>query len=201
MPINKHFKLVLFNRKWRSKNKNNYTVAKTIFPINDIEVGNYTYGDLNITAFNSDGKLTIGNFCSLAKDVQFLLCGEHNYKTFSTYPFRSQLLKQKEAFSKGNISIGDDVWIGQGSFIMSGVKVGQGAVIAAGSIVSKDIPPYAIFGGGRIIKFRFSEDIINKLLQIDFKKLNEITIIDNMEFLYTELNSDMLKNKLILDLI
>lgn len=201
IPVYMHLKLVLFNRKWRKKNKNNHTVARTIFPINDIKVGNHTYGDLNITAFNSDGKLTIGNFCSLAGNVQFLLCGEHNYKTISTYPFRSQMLKQREAFSKGNIIIEDDVWIGQGCIIMSGVRIGQGAVIAAGSIVSKDVPPYAIYGGNRIIKYRFTEDIINVLLLIDFGKLNRDTIMSNMDFLCTELNSDMLDNELIVNLL
>jgi acetyltransferase-like isoleucine patch superfamily enzyme len=197
MPINNHLKLALFNKKWRKKNKNNYTVAKSIFPIEDVKVGKYTYGDLNITAFNSDGKLVIGCFCSIASNVQFLLCGEHNYKTFSTYPFKSQFLNQKEAFSKGDIIISDDVWIGQSCLIMSGVKIGQGAVIASGSIVSKDVPPYAIYGGNKIIKYRFSDDIIKVLLQVDFANLNSDLIKDNISYLYKELNSEMLNHKLI----
>ncbi|MBY0013628.1 CatB-related O-acetyltransferase [Paenibacillus typhae] len=201
MPIYKHVKLVLFNKKWRKKNKNNYTIAKTIFPINDVSIGNYTYGDLNITAFNSDGKLMIGNFCSIAGNVQFLLCGEHNYKTMSTYPFKSQMLKQKEAFSKGDIIIEDDVWIGQSSIIMSGITIGKGAVIAAGSIVSKNVPSYAIYGGNKILKYRFSEDIINILLQIDFGKLNNEMILKNINFLYAELDSEMLDNKFIREIL
>lgn len=194
MPLNNHIKLVLFNQKWRKRNKKNFTVAKSIFPIDDVEVGKYTYGDLNITAYNSDKKLIIGSFCSIAKNVQFLLCGEHNYKTISTYPFKSQMLNQREAFSKGDIIVEDDVWLGQSCIIMSGVKIGQGAIIASGSVVTKDVPPYAIYGGNRIIKYRFSEDIIEVLLKINLEDLNNDIISENMDLLYEELNIEKLKN-------
>lgn len=70
-----------------------------------------------------------------------------------------------EATSKGDIVVKDDVWIGYGSIILSGVHIGQGAVIAAGSVVSHDVPPYAIVGGvpARLIKYRFSEEMTKKL--------------------------------------
>jgi len=202
MPLNKHLKLVLFNRKWRRKNKYNFTVAKSIFPIDDVEVGKYTYGDLNITAYNSDKKLIIGCFCSIAKNVQFLLCGEHNYKTITTYPFKSQMFNEREAFSKGDIIVKDDVWIGQSCIVMSGVKIGQGAIIASGSVVTKDVPPYAIYGGSRIIKYRFPEEIIEILLKIDLEDLNTDIIRSNIGFLYEELNNEGIKNnKLISNLL
>lgn len=196
MPINIHFKLTLFNRKWRSKNKSNYTVAKSIFPIDDVKVGNYTYGKLNIIAHNSDAKLFIGNFCSIAENVEFILCGEHKYTALSTYPFKAQFLKENEAFSKGDINIGDDVWIGNRCLILSGITIGQGAVVAAGTIVTKDIPPYAIFAGGKVIKYRFSEDIIKLLLKIDYNSFKNKINKKNIEILYKDLNIDILRNEL-----
>lgn len=86
--------------------------------------------------------------------------------------------------------MGDDVWIGYGSTILSGVRVGQGAVIGAKSVVAKDIPPYAIYAGTRVIKYRFNEEIIQKLLKIDFAKLDYKAINNNIENLYLKCNND-----------
>lgn len=74
--------------------------------------------------------------------------------------------------------------------ILSGVTIGQGAVIGAGSIVAKDIPPYSIYAGNKIIKYRFSEKIKNKLLQIDFDRLDEKNIKENIDLLYTNCSED-----------
>lgn len=94
-----------------------------------------------------------------------------------------------EEFSKGNIEADDDVWIGYGATIMSGVHIGQGAVVAAGAVVTKDVPPYAIVGGvpAKVIKYRFSEIMIEELLKIDFSKLTEEAIKSHIDELYTEL--------------
>lgn len=75
---------------------------------------------------------------------------------------------------------------------MSGVTIGQGAIVAAGSVVSKDVPPYAIVGGvpAKVIKYRFSQDIIDKLLLIDYKNLDYETIKNNQKLLYTEVTKD-----------
>lgn len=80
-----------------------------------------------------------------------------------------------DATSKGDILVGDDVWIGYRSTILSGVEIGQGAIIAAGSVVTKNVPPYAVVGGNpaRVIRFRFSERIISKLMDLDFSLLSK----------------------------
>lgn len=193
-------KLYFFRRKWRNENKHNFTNAKNIFDSNQVKVGQYTYGDILAENFKrNDVNLTIGNYCSIGPNVTFLLAGEHDYKNISTYPFKRKILKGDiESISKGDIIVKDDVWIGFGSVILSGVTIGQGAVIGAGSIVAKDIPPYSIYVGNSVIKYRFSEKIINKLLQIDFNKLNENDIKANIDFLYTNCtdeNIDEIINK------
>lgn len=123
--------------------------------------------------------------------------GEHALDTISTYPFRVQVGHSScgEALSKGNIVVEDDVWIGESALILSGVTIGQGAVVAAGAVVSKDVPPYAIVGGipAKIIKYRFPESIREKLTTVDFSKLNDEIILSHMEDLYTPVteNSDL----------
>ena len=182
-------KLAVFKRKWRKVNKNNYTSAGTIFPIDAVNVNRYTYGILNVIKFgNKYSKLKIGAYCSIAPQVTFLLSGEHNYKTVSTYPFNSRLFNIDETITNGNIVIDDDVWIGYGTTILSGVKIGQGAVVGAKSIVAKDIPPYAIYAGNKIIKYRFNQKIIDELIKIDFKNLDKEFIQNNKDLLYEELN-------------
>lgn len=88
--------------------------------------------------------------------------------------------------------VGDDVWIGLNAIVLSGVHIGQGAVIAAGAVVTKDVPPYAIVAGNpaRIIKKRFSEEIILKLLTLDYGKIDAQNIKRNIEYLYNEITQD-----------
>lgn len=197
--ISQTTRLLLFKKKWRKVNTNNFTTVKNIFPLEKVYVGKKTYGDLNVKTFgNSNEKLVIGSFCSIAGEVTFLLGGEHFYKGLSTYPFRKYVCNIKEnTLTKGPIILKDDVWVGQGCLILSGVTIGQGAIIAAGSIVAKDIPPYAIFANNAIIKYRFSNDIISKLLKLDFSKLTEDSIKANIDFLYSDLDINTLENGLI----
>ncbi len=85
--------------------------------------------------------------------------------------------------------VDDDVWIGYGATILSGVHIGQGAIVGANALVTKDIPPYAIAGGtpAKLIKYRFEERIINELLKVDFDSLTDDMIIDNIDDLYKEM--------------
>lgn len=94
-----------------------------------------------------------------------------------------------EALSKGDIIINDDVWIGCNAIILSGVNIGQGAVVAAGAVVTNDIPPYAIVGGvpAKVIKYRFETAIIDELLKVDYSKLTDEAIKQNIEKLYEPL--------------
>jgi len=98
-----------------------------------------------------------------------------------------------EARSKGIIKIDDDVWIGYGATIMSGVHIEQGAVVAAGAVVTKDVPPYAVVGGvpAQIIKYRFENKIIEKLLQIDFSKIDEKIVRQNINKLYISVDENI----------
>lgn len=135
-------------------------------------IGAYTYGTPKIYRWDDRTRLSIGKHCSIAKDVSILLGGEHRTDWVSTYPF-NRFFPEAEGIaghphSKGDVIIGNDVWIGMGATILSGVTIGDGAVIAAHSLVSKDVPPYAIAGGNpaRIIRSRFPEEVVRKLLAI-----------------------------------
>lgn len=195
-------KLLIFKEKWRKINKHNFTKVKNIFCMDNIKVGKGTYGELKVKDFGShDWKIEIGNYCSIAQECTFLTAGEHEYNNISTYPWKQCFFNigSLETKSKGKIVIEDDVWIGYKCLIMSGVTIGQGAIIAAGSVVHKNVPPYAIYGGGKIIKYRFSEEIIQKLLTIDFSNIEKAEINNNVENFYkyiTEENVDKLIEKL-----
>ena len=181
---------LLFKRKWRRLNPNNFTNAEDIFDPTLVRVGDYTYGGLRVLTYNKNNKLLIGRFCSIAPDVMFILSGDHHTNHISSYPYKVWIMNEKmEGISKGDIKVDDDVWIGYGAIILSGVHIGQGAVVAAGSVVTKDIPPYSIVGGvpAKVIKYRFSEEIIKELLKIDFSQLTEIPIREHIDNLYTDL--------------
>lgn len=133
-------------------------------------VGDYTYGAPQIFDYWEGGaKLVVGKYCSISNGVKIFLGGEHRTDWISTYPF-SEFFEEAaqiagHPFSKGDVHIGNDVWIAYGATILSGVEVGNGAVIAAHSVVTKDVPPYAVVGGNpaRIIKFRFEPRVVEQL--------------------------------------
>lgn len=183
---NNHFK-----RKWRSLNKKNFTIPNNIFPIQCVKVGAYSYGDLNIVTFSDKCRLYIGNFVSIASNVSFLLDVEHYTKHISTYPFQVKVIHSlpHESFAKGDITVDDDVWIGNGATIMSGVHIGQGAIVAASAVVTKDIPPYAIVGGipAKVIKYRFEPEMIEELLKIDYSEVTKSKIEEHIDDLYEDL--------------
>lgn len=184
------FNLILFRKRWREKNRFNTTIAINLFDINSVVIGKNTYGGIAVLNYNDFHKLTIGNFCSIATDVMFILDADHYTNHISTFPFKVKLLGEKqEGVSKGDIIVADDVWIGYGATIMSGVHIGQGAVVAAGAVVTKDVPPYAIVGGvpAKVIKYRFDPEMIEELLKIDYSKLTKEDIEKHIDDLYTEL--------------
>ena len=153
----------------------------------NIEVGDYTYYDdpdgpehfeknvLYHFDFIGD-KLIIGKFCAIAKDVTFIMNGANHKSTgFSTYPFfifgngwEKSAPQPGDLPFKGNTEIGNDVWIGYNATIMPGVKIGSGAIIASKSVVTNDVPAYAVVGGNpaKIIKQRFDDKTIDALLSI-----------------------------------
>ena len=183
-----------YKKDWRMKNPHNHTVAGTNLG-NGVEVGNYSYGIINVPY--KQGALKIGHYCSISDNVNFFTAGEHYKNHLSTYPFYAHILNKGEpgGTSKGDIIIEDDVWIGWGACVLSGVRVGQGAIIGAQSVVAKDVPPYAIWGGNGVIKYRFSDEKIKKMLLFDFSKLTEEDIKNNIDLLYSEINDDFFETQ------
>ena len=111
-----------------------------------LDIGDWTFGCPQIVRCEGEnGKLHIGKFCSIADGVRILLGGEHNYKLATTYPFDNLLIRFHElgptVKTKGDVTIGNDVWISYGALILSGVTIGDGAVVGAGSVVTKDGRP------------------------------------------------------------
>ena len=150
-------------------------------------VGKYTYGGLRVINYNENERLRIGSYCSIAQEVTFILNADHRTDTISTFPFKVKVLGESlEGTSKGDIIVADDVWIGYRATILSGVHIGQGAVIAAGAVVTKDVPSYAIVGGvpARVIKYRFGEEVLTRLGKLDYSKLSEIWIKEHIDELY-----------------
>lgn len=151
----------------------------------NILVGDYSYYDdpadpegfeRNVLYNYGRDRLIIGKFCAIATHVKFMMNGaNHKLDGISTYPFpifghgwEAALEKVIDLPSRGDTVIGNDVWIGYDSLIMPGVTVGDGAVIAARSVVVKDVPPYTIVGGNpaQCLKQRFSDAAIAQLLEI-----------------------------------
>lgn len=163
---------------------------KNVITRDNIKVGDYTiYNDFHNDPrdfeknnvlyqypINND-KLIIGKFCSIACKAKFLMTsGNHTMKSLSNYTFPIfyeewglDVSHITDAWdNKGDIIIGNDVWIGYDAIIMAGVKIGDGAIIGTRAIVTNDVPPYTIVGGipAKVINKRFSDDIILKLLKI-----------------------------------
>lgn len=174
---------------------------KNIIKNPNIIVGDYTYYDDFETVDNFEknvkyhfdftgDKLIIGKFCMIASDVQFIMNGaNHLTEAISTYPFAifghgwENAMEGKSYPSKGDVVIGNDVWLGYKATIMAGVKIGDGAIIGSHSVVTKDVPPYTIVGGnpGQPIRKRFSEDVITQLLEIKWWDWDLAKITQNIQ--------------------
>lgn len=159
---------------------------KNIVQAKNIIIGDYTYYDdpvnvnnfLNNVLYHFDfigDKLIIGKFCQIATGVRFVMNGgNHAMQGFSTFPFAAfggewsdvPLLSE----SKGDTVIGNDVWMGNAATVMPGIQVGDGAIIATNSVVTKDVSPYSIVGGNpaKLIRNRFDEKTIELLLKVQW---------------------------------
>ncbi|WP_283205842.1 CatB-related O-acetyltransferase [Methylobacterium cerastii] len=136
------------------------------------EVGDYTYGVPTVLWWGEDTALTIGRYCSIAAGVSIMLGGNHRTDWVTTFPFGvldpAAAAHTGHPATNGDVRIGNDVWLGDSCRILSGVTVGDGACVATGALVTRDVPPYAIVGGvpARIIRLRFSPDQIAAMLEI-----------------------------------
>jgi len=177
---------------------------KTVISKKNIIVGDYTYydhpkGPKNFEKENilyhydcSPQKLIIGKFTAIAAGVKFIMAtANHKLDGFTTYPFAifangwQKDMDMTKINQKGDTTVGNDVWIGYKATIMPGVKIGDGAIIGAKSVVTRDVPSYAVVGGNpaRIIKMRFDEKIIDELLKIRWWDWPKEKITRNIKYL------------------
>ena len=172
-PVLTRFNYARKSSKWRKQNEHNSTTVSEWCPISKVKVGKHTYGHLNVHWYGTESeRLDIGNYCSIAGEVHFILGGEHDYNHLSTFPFSEKIYHSGfDGICRGPIVVKDDVWIGFGAVILSGITIGQGCVIAAGSVVTKDVPPYSIWIGNKVIKKRFDDVIIRELMKIDYSSV------------------------------
>ena len=123
-------------------------------------------------AYREVDKLIIGKFCSIASGATFMMAGNQGHRVdwISTFPFSPEEFGEdvQSGFERaGNTVVGNDVWIGSEAMIMPGVKIGDGAVIGARSVITKDVPPYSIVvGHNHIVRQRFDDECIAMLLEI-----------------------------------
>ena len=188
-------------RIFRKKNKHNTVTMENDFNIDRVTVGKHSYGGLRVhdAGGNEEYALKIGSYVSIAPNVTFLLCVEHNYKTISTFPFKVKFgLDNYEGISKGNIIVDDDVWIGYGAIINSGVHIHQGAVISSGAVVTKDVEAYSIVGGvpAKHIKYRFNKTVRDILIKLDWSEISEQALIKNITKIYTPIDENNIENVL-----
>ena len=180
------------NKIYPRSNDNQTVYLKSVVTRPTIEVGDFTiYNDFvndprdfeknNVLyhyPINND-RLIIGKFCSIACGVKFIFnCANHTLKSLSTYTFplffEEWDLPKLEVSSawdnKGDIVIGNDVWIGYDAVIMAGVTIGDGAIIGTRAVVTKDVEPYSIVGGvpAKEIRKRFAPDVIKKLTELQW---------------------------------
>lgn len=167
-----------------------------------ISIGIYTYGvDRNtVLLYKKDDYVVIGKYCSFAPEVKIIASGEHNAKAVSTFPFYAYILNrgpERDTLSKGHVVIGNDVWIGYGATVMSGVTIGDGAIVAARALVTRDVPPYAVVGGvpAKIIKNRFPDDVIKALLEIKWWAWSPEKITACIDDFYSDVHVFVKKHK------
>ncbi len=153
--------------------------------LENVSVGDFTYFALNDSLQTRITDTKIGKFCSISHNVQ-VLSRTHVLQNITTYPLLSMWLKREEYESNQDylvmpVSIGNDVWIGANAIILGGVKIGDGAIVGAGSIVTKSVEPYSVVVGSpaKIIRFRFSKDEINHLNKLQWWDWEEEKIKKN----------------------
>ncbi len=152
--------------------------------------GEGTYGIPDIRCFDQTSKLSVGKFCSIAPEVSILLGANHSLGLITTYP-RSLINKNKtvsDSNDRGDVNIGNDVWVGYRATILGSVNIGDGAIVAAGAMVVNDVPPYSIVGGipAKIIKYRFEAEIIERLLLLKWWNWDKEKILGAENYLYSK---------------
>ncbi len=168
------------------------------FPQYKIGRGSYA-GELKILSWDEGATLAIGNYCSIATGVTILLGGEHPTDWVTTFPFHFHWKEigpmSGHPKSKGDVTIGSDVWLGLECTVASGVSIGHGAVVGARAVVTKNVPPYAIVAGNpaAVVKYRFDREVIDALLKIEWWNWTEEKIKSNVLTLLSNRIGDFIK--------
>ena len=159
--------------------------------------GTYFDRHVNIITWSDQYKVKLGKYNSIGRDCNFFLHANHRPDWITTTsqlwgPVTPQIaemhMKMGHPSCKGDIIVENDVWIGATSTIMSGVRISNGSVVAGGSVVTKDVPPYAIVAGNpaKVVKYRFTEEQIYKLLKISWWDWTEDKIRENSMTLWSD---------------
>lgn len=168
------------------------TYVKPTVKRSTISVGDFTYfGDTDFEShvthhydFYGD-RLVIGKFCQIAKGVEFIMNGaNHSTRSVSTFPFHifsafgAPVPPLEKMTMKGDTIVGNDVWMGQNATILPGVRIGDGAIIGANSVIGSDVGPYTVVVGNpaRLVRKRFDDDLIGIMLELKWwdKPIEEI---------------------------
>lgn len=146
-----------------------------------VKMGKHSYGNIAVARWNSTEDVIVGKYCSIASGCTVYLDGNHNIKSFSSFPFKeifgwSECAKNN--WGKPAPTIGNDVWIGNNVTIYSGANIGDGAAVAGNSVVTKSVPPYALVAGNpaRVVRYRFTPQQIADFLRLKWWDLDETTI-------------------------
>jgi acetyltransferase-like isoleucine patch superfamily enzyme len=170
-----------------SQLQSNYLFKKSLKYV--ISWGEKTYGQPEIICYDGVSRLTMGKYTSIASRTSILLGANHKRGLIASYP-RSLINKnvtQQETNERGDVVIGNDVWIGYGATIIGPCTIGDGAIIGAHALVRGDIPPYAVAVGvpAKVIRYRFSQEEIQKLLSIRWWEKEEKRIKEVEGLLYS----------------
>jgi lipopolysaccharide transport system ATP-binding protein len=167
--------------------------TKDIIKLPYCKFGDFTYGKPNVIRWGNIGTLTVGKFCCISENVTFLLDADHRMEWVTTYPFTSLKVQkhlkwmkpQPYIESKGNTIVENDVWIGYDATILPGVKIKDGAIIGAKSVVTKDVDSYQIVAGNpaKLIRYRFPQLDIFALLKIKWWDWDIQKIKQNVELM------------------
>lgn len=163
--------------------------AGSKIPPRGVTIGRGTYGRPEILTFSDTDTVEIGNFCSIGPHVLIVAGGEHRLGLATTYPIKTYLARDtvdRDAVAKGGVVVGHDVWLGARTTILSGVTIGNGAVVGAGSLVTKDVPAYAVAVGNpaRVLRYRFDEPTRQALDRIQWWTWSDDEIRARLEELY-----------------
>lgn len=184
-------------KKWISRKLKSLLIEEPtlIRPEKDVQVGIESYHNGNFEIRGKGQKVCIGSYCAIGKDVKLILSNHSfNYPsmqyTFYTKHFKKAPFKKEKGIV--SIEIGSDVWVGDNVIILPNVSIGHGAVVGAGSIVSKNVEPYSIVGGvpAKVLKNRFDSKTIEKLLELKWWEWDKSKILENESFFFKKANNN-----------